>query len=107
MSIIKSGIPIALCVATAALSCTASWAQDTASSCKSVTSVQRRIVERADQGIESLRAFVGMTKFIYGVDMIDVQASLDTWRAAVECQKQVAQAAAEAEAGAKVAHANQ
>ena len=106
MSIIKSGIPIALCVATAAFSCAASWAQDTASSCKSVTSVQRRIVEKADQGIGSLRAFVGMTKFIYGVDMVDVQDSLDTWRAAVQCQ-QVAQAAAEAEAVAKVAQTNQ
>jgi hypothetical protein len=85
-------IPVALFIAGSALACTASQARDAASTCESVTSVQRRIVEKADQGIESLRTFVWMTNIVHGVPMSEVSDSLDAWRAAVACRKQVAQA---------------
>ncbi len=54
--------------------------------CGSVTTVQRRIVEHADLGMNELRSYVHMTDRIYGISMPDVQQSLDTWRASVNCQ---------------------
>ena len=56
----------------------------------------RKVVERADQGIESLRSFVWTARVVHGIDMQDVKAGLDTWRATVTCQKEVAAAAAAA-----------
>ena len=101
MSSFKRYLPAASCLAAVTLACTASWAQDAAPTCKSVTQLQRRIVERADQGIDSLRSFVHMTEFVHGVGMEDVRQSLDGWRAAVECQQQAARAAATVEVAAK------
>ena len=58
--------------------------------CASPTKLERRIVEKAEQGMPALRRFVSMTRFIYGVDMIDVADSLDTWRANMSCATTVA-----------------
>jgi hypothetical protein len=80
--------------AVAALGCGAAWAEPSAAICGSVTSVERRIVEHADQGMGSLRSFVGMTTVVHGIDMWDVKESLDSWRAAVRCQDDVAAAKA-------------
>lgn len=63
-----------------------------ATSCAPLTNVQRRIVDKADQGVPALRHFVGMTHFIYGIDMIDVAESLDQWRASAACTTKVAEA---------------
>jgi hypothetical protein len=82
----------------ALLASTVSQAQDTPPpSCGSVTSLQKRVVERADQGIESLRSFVWTARVTHGIGMQDVIAGLDRWRAAVNCQKDVAAAAAAAD----------
>ena len=81
----------------AALGCGAAWADPSTAACGSVTNVQRRIVEHADQGMESLRNFVEMTNFVHGIDMVDVEDSLDTWRAAVTCRNEVAAAKAAVE----------
>ena len=61
-------------------------------SCSAATNLQRRIVEKAEQGMPALRRFVSMTRLIYGVDMIDVAGSLDTWRAGSACTSIVAEA---------------
>jgi hypothetical protein len=61
-------------------------------SCAPATNLQRRIVEKAEQGMPALRRFVSMTRFIYGVDMIDVTNSLDKWRAGSGCASIVAEA---------------
>ena len=104
MNVITRSFPLALCMAGASLVSAQAWAQDTPAACHSVSSVQRRIVERADLGMAPLRGFVRMMDIVHGVNMRDVQAGLDTWRAAVDCQKQVAAAeAAKAEANDKVA----
>ncbi len=95
MSILVKSIPVATCLAFCALSSASSWAQQTAAQCKSVTSVQKRIVQRADQGVESLRGFVRTTDIVYHINMVDVRDSLDAWRAALDCQQRVARAAAD------------
>lgn len=59
--------------------------------CAPLTSLERRIVAKADQGVPALRRFVWMTHYIYGVDMIDVAESLDKWRANVVCAANVAE----------------
>ena len=89
----RKTLSIALCLAAATLACTAASAQDDASKCPSVTAIQRRIVERADQGMDSLRSYVRSTAYTFGIEMTDVKESLDNWRAAVVCQERVARAA--------------
>jgi hypothetical protein len=90
MTALKSTISSVLFAAGATLACVSAQA---APACGSVSPIERRIVDRADNGeVDALRAFVRRTSIIYGVDMIDVRDSLDQWRAAIECQKQVAAA---------------
>ena len=92
MNQIKTLVPVAICIA-GTLSWTASQAQDAQRACGSVTSLQKRVVERANQGVESLRSFVWTARVVHGIGMEDVRTGLDTWRATVACQKEVAAAA--------------
>ncbi len=103
MSNVQKTFSVALCLAAATLVSSAAFAKDDANSCPSVTHVQRKIVERADQGIDSLRSYVWRTNSVYGLGMTDVKQSLDGWRAAIACQEQVAQAAAKVEVASKAA----
>ena len=88
-------------VAVAASACGTAWADPAATSCCSVTGTQRSIVERADESMDALRGYVRSRTVVTGIDMQDVRGSLDTWRAAVTCQKQVAAAKASADELAK------
>ena len=97
MNQFKAIIPIVACTAASVLASTACLAQDAARTCGSVTFAQKRIVERADQGVEPLRDFVWSRRGTYGIGMEDVKAGLDAWRANVTCQKEVAAAAAAAD----------
>ena len=83
-----------LALATGLLAVSSSQAQDAPRDCGSVTSLQKRIVERADVGVEALRSFVWTARVVHGIDMRDVKAGLDAWRATVTCQQEVAAAAA-------------
>jgi hypothetical protein len=67
--------------------------------CKSLGYVQKRVVEKADQGIDALRDYVFITRGIHQIDMAEVAASLDDWRASARCAK----VAAERSAGEPVA----
>ncbi len=96
MNHLKAIIPFAVCIAGSALACTACQAQEAQRSCGFVTGVQKRVVEHADRSVESLRGYVTMEHNISGIDMDDVKESLDTWRATVRCQREVAAAAAAA-----------
>ena len=96
MNHVKAIIPFAVCIAGTLLASTASQAQDAQRACGSVTFMQKRIVERADQGIEPLRDFVWSRRGVSGLGMEDVKESLGTWRASMNCQKEVAAAAAAA-----------
>ncbi len=88
-------------IAVAASACGSAWAGPAATSCGSVTSAQRSIVERADESVDALRGYVRSRTVVTGIGMQDVKGSLDTWRAAVSCQKQVAAAKAAADELAK------
>lgn len=48
---------------------------------QAMTGVQRRIVEKASQGVDSLRGFIFITRGIYNLDMMETVAWLDSERA--------------------------
>jgi hypothetical protein len=86
---IAAGVNLLLVCATPA---NAEESQVGMSSCTPATNLQRRIVDKAEQGMPALRRFVSMTRLIYGVDMIDIGNSLDKWRASTACTSIVAEA---------------
>ena len=62
------------------------------------TSLQQRLIDKSDQGVEALRQFVFNTRMIYQLDMQEVADWVTAQRAAVRrCME--AKAAAEATAG--------
>lgn len=89
MNVVKSTLSSSIVLAGALLACVSAQA---APVCGAVSPVERRIVDRANGEVESLRSFVGLTAIVYGINMIDVRDNLDKWRAAVDCRAQVAAA---------------
>ena len=89
MNVVKNPVSSCLLVAGTLLACVSAQA---APACGAVSPVERRIVERANGEVESLRSFANLTNIVYGVNMIDVRENLDKWRAAVECRAKVAAA---------------
>jgi len=77
-------------LAVATLDVASAQTTDARQPCPSVSHLQVRIVEHADQGMSQLTSFVHMTHLIYGIDMTEVRASLETWRAAAACQVEAA-----------------
>jgi len=88
MNVLKTAISSVLVLAGALLA--GGSAQAAPAGCDSVSPIARRIVEHAEGDVDVLRAFVGRTSWVYGVNMIDVQDNLDKWRAAIECHRQLA-----------------
>lgn len=86
---------IVLCFGSVAPATAADEVSSTAASCRALTRLQQRIVDKSNQGMEALRGFVWMTKFIHGIDMYDVARSLDEWRAAAACSSRLADAASQ------------
>ena len=97
MNVARKLLPSALVLATGLLACVAAQATP---ACGSVKFVERRIVEHASGDVESLRAYVHMTSFVYHVGMAEVRDNLDKWRATVDC---LDRAAAAAQAGSAAA----
>jgi hypothetical protein len=97
MHTLRHNAILSLAAAAATLGCGAAWAGPAPADCGTVTGVQRRIVEHADEGWTSLRSFVQLTTVVHGINMSEVRGSLDTWRATVTCQKEVAAAKAASE----------
>ena len=62
--------------------------------CMSLSYVQARVVEKADQGMGALRDYVFITRGIHQIDMAEVAESLDAWRAGARCAKVAAEKAA-------------
>ena len=89
MNLITKSLPVALLAAVPAFVCTSGWAQDASPACASVSNIERRIVAHAEGDVASLRSFVNMTAIVHGINMVDVKENLDTWRAAIECRRQV------------------
>ena len=71
--------------------------------CHAPTALQSRLVAKADEGVDVLRNFVFSRRAILRVDMMEVGASLDTWRAGVECVRQAQEAHDAAQVVATVA----
>ena len=82
MNVVRKPLSLALVLAAGLL---ASLSAQAAPACGSVKFVERRIVEHGNGDIESLRAYVHMTSFVYHVSMAEVRDNLDKWRAAVDC----------------------
>ena len=56
--------------------------------CHAPTALQSRLLAKADEGVDVLRDFVFSRRNILRVDMLEVGASLDNWRAGAECVRQ-------------------
>ena len=81
-----AGLGAALCFALPA----AGFAADTAraqagSSCQPLGAVERRVVAKAEVGVEALRDYVYITRGVHRLSMIDVTKHLDDWLAAAHC----------------------
>lgn len=63
-------------------------ADSTASSCKPISAVHKRVVEKADEGVDALRNYVFITRGIHNFYMEDMAKSLDGWRADARCAQQ-------------------
>ncbi len=99
MNTLRQTIALPL-VAISVLCAASATAAPSGTACGSVNPVQRRIVEHANLGMSELRSYVRMTGMIHGISMVEVRESLDTWRAALNCQNEAAVAkAAEERAG--------
>jgi hypothetical protein len=77
-----------LSIVSAGPAAAADSASPAAASCRAPTAVQSRLVAKADEGIDVLRNFVFSRRAILRVDMMEVGASLDDWRAGIECVRQ-------------------
>ena len=56
-----------------------------------------KAVEQADQGVDALRRYIAITQGIHQLNMFDVAASLEAWRADVRCAQRAAAEKAAAE----------
>lgn len=72
-------------------------AETGAAACGQLTFVQRRVVEKADQGVDALRNYLWMTRGIHNLYIMDVAKDLDAWRAKARCAEQPAPSAAASE----------
>ena len=59
-----------------------------AAACKPLDHLQRRVVEKADQGVDALRQYILITRGVYQLDMMKVAGSLDAWRTRAGCTAQ-------------------
>lgn len=81
MNVVKSTVSASIIVAGALLAGTSAQA-----ACPSVSQIQARIVQHANNSVDELRSFVWMTAIVYRINMIDVSNNLDKWRMAVDCR---------------------
>jgi hypothetical protein len=63
---------------------------DAAGPCNAVLPVRARLVEQADQGVDALRRYIVVTQAIHQLNIHDVAARLDAWRADIRCAQQAA-----------------
>ena len=92
---VNAGLTLALFVAAHAAD--ADDAAPTVGACHVPTALQRRLVAKADEGMEPLRKFIDGRRAILHLDMKEVVDSLDGWRADIACVRQ-AEAARAAQA---------
>ena len=84
-----AGLGVAL---SAALPGASLAADNGATSCGQLTFVQKRVVEKADQGIDALRQYLFVTRGMHNLYIMDVAVELDGWRAKAHCAEQAARA---------------
>jgi hypothetical protein len=82
-----AGLGATLCLALpgAGFAADTSGAMAAASSCPSLGYVERRIVSKAQIGVEAVRDYVYITRGVHGLGMVDVVAHLDSWLDAAHC----------------------
>ena len=63
---------------------------EAAGPCNALLPVRAKLVEQADQGVDALRRYIVVTQGIHQLNIHDVAARLEGWRADVRCAKQAA-----------------
>jgi hypothetical protein len=78
-SIAGLGATLCLCLPGAGFAADTSGAM--ASSCQPQGYIERRVVQKAQIGVEALRDYVYITRGIHALNLQEVAASLDAWMA--------------------------
>jgi hypothetical protein len=60
-------------------------ASSASSTCAPLGQVERRVVQRAEVGVDALRNFVFVTRRIYALNMMEIAGSLDGWLERAHC----------------------
>lgn len=79
-----AGLGTALCLALPG-AVFAADATAASSSCQPLGAVEKRVVAKAEVGVEALRDYVYITRGVHRLSMIDVTRNLDNWLAAAHC----------------------
>ena len=61
------------------------WAPAAASACTPLSAIQKRIVAKAEVGVEALRDYVYITRGVHALYMGDIAKGLDGWLASAHC----------------------
>ena len=54
-------------------------------SCQPLSYVQKRVVQKAEVGVDALRDYVTITRRIHALDMMKIATSLDAWIVSAHC----------------------
>jgi len=76
--------------ACALCACGPALAGESAARCEPLGFVQKRVVEKAQVGVEALRNYVEITRGVHQLDMRVIAASLDAWVSNARCAGLVA-----------------
>ena len=79
------GLGAALCAALPVAGFAADAGGTQASTCDPLSSVQKRVVAKAQVGVEALRDYVYITRGVHALNMMDIAQSLDGWLASAHC----------------------
>ena len=82
-----AGFGAALCLALpgASFAADTSGAMAASSSCAPLGYVEKRILAKAQIGVEAVRDYVYITRGVHHLGMTDVVANLDNWVASAQC----------------------
>jgi len=77
------GAPLCAALPVAGFAADASGAQ--ASPCQPLSSIEKRVVMKAEVGVEALRDYVYITRGVHALNLTEIAKSLDNWLASAHC----------------------
>jgi len=85
LSVAGLGATLCLALPGAGFAADTSGAMAASSSCRPLGWHEKRIVTKAQVGVEALRDYVFISRGVHGISMLDVTKNLDGWLEAAHC----------------------